>query len=176
MNLHSVPSDQVSTTNLTRAEAAQRSAAVQSQSYEVHLDLSSASDHETFLSTTTASFTATPGTSTWIDIIAPSLVSATLNGADIDISGFTGTRLPIRDLAADNTLVVVANCEYMRTGEGLHRFIDPVDKAVYLYTQFEIADARRVYACFDQPDLKAQFQLNVVAPDYWQVVSNSPTP
>ena len=175
-SLQSIPSDQVDTTNLTRAEAAERSATVQTQRFEVHLDLSGAGDHDTFTSTTTATFTATPGASTWIDIIAPSIVSATLNGADVDTSGFTGTRLPIHGLSAENTLVIVANCEYMRTGEGLHRFVDPVDKAVYLYTQFEIADARRVYACFDQPDLKAEFQLNVTAPDYWQVVSNSPTP
>ena len=175
-SLQSVPSDQVTTTNLTRAEAAERSSVVQSNRYVVHLDLSSAGDHDTFLSTTTATFTATPGSSTWIDIIAPSLVSATLNGLAVDLSAFTGTRLPIHDLAEENTLVVVANCEYMRTGEGLHRFIDPVDKAVYLYTQFEIADARRVYACFDQPDLKAEFELTVLAPDYWHVVSNSPTP
>ena len=64
----------------------------------------------------------------------------------------------------------------MRTGEGLHRFVDPVDKAVYLYTQFEVIDARRMFACFDQPDLKATFAFTVTAPDDWEVVSNSPTP
>jgi len=90
-SLRTIPSDQVSTTNLTRAEAAERSAAIQTQRFEVHLDLSGAGDHDTFTSTTTATFTSTPGASTWIDIIAPSIVSATLNGAAIDTSGFTGT-------------------------------------------------------------------------------------
>ena len=64
----------------------------------------------------------------------------------------------------------------MNTGEGLHRFIDPVDKAVYLYTQFEVADSRRMYAVFEQPDLKASFTFTVHAPAEWQVISNAPTP
>jgi len=166
----------IASTNLTRAEAAERSATVATTSYEVHLDLAAAADATTFLSTTTARFTATPGASTWIDLIAPRVHRATLNGFDIDLTDFTGTRLPLTQLAADNELIVEADCEYMRTGEGLHRFVDPVDKAVYLYTQFEIADARRVYACFDQPDLKATFALSITAADYWEVISCSPTP
>ena len=64
----------------------------------------------------------------------------------------------------------------MHTGEGLHRFVDPVDKSVYLYTQFEVADSRRMFAVFEQPDLKATFTFTVTAPDDWQVVSNQPTP
>ena len=88
-SLNTVPSDQVETTNLTRAEAAERSATVQTQRFEVHLDLSGAGDHDTFTSTTTATFTATPGASTWIDISAPSIVSSTLNGTDGDTSSFT---------------------------------------------------------------------------------------
>jgi aminopeptidase N len=64
----------------------------------------------------------------------------------------------------------------MNTGEGLHRFIDPVDDEVYLYTQFEIAEARRVFACFDQPDIKATFAFTITAPDHWKVTSNSVTP
>ena len=64
----------------------------------------------------------------------------------------------------------------MHTGEGLHRFVDPVDKSVYLYTQFEVADSRRVFTVFEQPDLKATFAFTVTAPADWQVVSNQPTP
>ena len=92
------------------------------------------------------------------------------------MGSFDGTRLALPALAAENVLVVDADCAYMRTGEGLHRFVDPVDKEVYLYSQFEVADARRVYACFDQPDLKAPFTLSVTAPFDWQVVSNAATP
>src|SRR5690606_39837960 len=98
-----------------------------------------------------------------------------LNGRQLDVSAYTedeGIALP--DLAADNELVVHADCRYMNTGEGLHRFVDPVDGGVYLYSQFETADAKRMFACFDQPDLKASYRLTVTAPKDWKVVSNSP--
>jgi aminopeptidase N len=160
---------------LSRDEAAQRAALVDVTSYDIDLDLTTS--EATFASTTTVRFTCRePGASTWIDLVAPRVLSASLNGAAVDVSGFTGQRLPLTGLAAENTLVVAAECAYSRTGEGLHRLVDPVDEEVYLYTQFETADAQRVYACFDQPDLKAVFTLHVTAPDHWQVVSNCPTP
>ncbi|HEY2059527.1 MAG TPA: aminopeptidase N, partial [Amycolatopsis sp.] len=111
----------------------------------------------------------------WIDLVAAQVRSATLNGTELDVSGYdeaNGIALP--ELAADNELVVDADCSYMNTGEGLHRFVDPVDGGVYLYSQFETADAKRVYACFDQPDLKAVHRMRVVAPADWEVVSNGP--
>ena len=83
-------------------------------------------------------------------------------------------RLP--GLAADNVVVVDATGRYTNTGEGLHRFVDPVDDEVYLYSQFEVPDSRRMYPVFEQPDLKARFTFTVTAPAHWQVVSNSPTP
>ena len=98
---------------------------------------------------------------------------ATLNGIDLDVSGYdesTGIALP--GLAERNTLVVDAVCRYSNTGEGLHRFVDPVDNEVYLYSQFETADAKRMFACFDQLDLKATFDITVTAPTHWEVVSN----
>ncbi len=85
---------------------------------------------------------------TFIDLIAPTVRAVTLNGAALDPADgrSTGTRIALAGLAADNELRVVADCAYMHTGEGLHRFVDPVDEEVYLYTQFETADARRVFA------------------------------
>ncbi len=160
---------------LTRDEAAQRAALLSVQSYDIELDLTTSPS--TFACTTTIRFTAhEPGARTWVDLIAPTVMSATLNGDPVDLTGYTGQRLPLPPLAADNTLVVVAEAAYSRTGEGLHRLVDPVDDEVYLYTQFEMADAQRMYACFDQPDLKSVFTLHATAPDHWQVVSNSPTP
>lgn len=161
------------TANITRTEAADRSQEIEVKSYEVELDLHP--DAETFRSTTTARFEAT-ATDTWLDLIAPRLISVTLNDKSLPISDFDGFRIQLTDLQDTNVVTVVADCAYMNTGEGLHRFRDPEDGEVYLYTQFETADARRMYACFEQPDLKATFQLSVQAPSHWQVISNSATP
>ena len=160
---------------LARDEAAERAALISVESYDIALDLTTSDT--TFDSTTTIEFTCRePGSGTWIDLVAPSVISATLNGAPVDLAGYAGQRLLLSDLQPQNHLQVVAKCAYSRTGEGLHRLVDPVDDEVYLYSQFETADAQRVYACFDQPDLKSVFTWHVTAPDHWRVVSNSPTP
>jgi aminopeptidase N len=162
--------------NITRAEAQERSELIDVDSYSVDLDLTGTGP--TFPSTTTCIFESNePGATTWIDLIASNVQSVTLNGRELNPGDVvTGARITLPDLARDNTVTIVANCTYMNTGEGLHRFVDPVDDETYLYTQFESADARRMYACFEQPDLKATFQLTVTAPDHWQVISNAPTP
>ncbi|MCU1475778.1 MAG: pepN [Subtercola sp.] len=161
--------------NLTRVEANERARIVNVQSYDVTLDLTQGA--ETFLSTTTVRFTATAGASTFIDAITKNVHSVLLNGENLDPAAVSdGVRIQLADLAAENILTVVADALYTNTGEGLHRFVDPVDDEVYLYSQFEVPDSRRVFAVFEQPDLKATFTFTVTAPDYWQVVSNSPTP
>ncbi len=163
--------------NLTRETAAQRSAILTVENYLIELDLTDGKDapgEETFSSKTTVTFTATAGASSFIDIVAARVHSAVLNGTALDVSGYdesTGISLP--DLAADNELVIEADCIYSHSGEGLHRFVDPTDDAVYLYSQFETADAKRMFACFDQPDLKATFDVRVTAPTSWKVISNS---
>jgi aminopeptidase N len=167
----------VSVENLTRDEARERARLLTVESYAVHLDLSIAIDEPvTFRSSSTIRFGChEPGSETHVDITADRIVAATLNGSPLDLAGFTGQRLRVPGLAADNELHIVANCVYSRTGEGLHRFVDPVDKEVYLYTQFETFDAHRMYACFDQPDLKATFSFTVDAPEAWRVLSNMPS-
>jgi aminopeptidase N len=159
--------------NLTRAEARERAAIVQARSYDVELDLTTSPT--TFASRTTIRFGATPGASTFVDLIAPAVHGVRLNGRDLDPAVvFADSRIALDGLAAENELVVVADCAYMNTGEGLHRFVDPVDGEVYLYSQFEVADSRRVFAVFEQPDLKATFAFTVTAPAHWTVISNSP--
>ncbi len=160
--------------NLTRCEAQERRALVDTASYEVALDLTTGP--EVFRSRTVVRFSATPGASTFIDLIARSVHEITLNGRSIDASAFADARIVLDGLEADNELIVDADCLYTNTGEGLHRFVDPVDGEVYLYSQFEVPDSRRVFAVFEQPDLKATFQFAVTAPAAWKVVSNSPTP
>ncbi|MCJ7827308.1 MAG: aminopeptidase N [Demequinaceae bacterium] len=165
--------------NLTRAEAEARAAVVAADSYEVTLDLTSGlmADPPTFLSTTVVRFGARAGESTFIDLIAPTVRSITLNDKILEPEKhFEDSRIALPDLQSSNELTVVADCAYMNTGEGLHRFVDPEDGEVYLYSQFEVADTRRVFAVFEQPDLKATFQFTVTAPEHWHVISNSPTP
>ena len=161
--------------NLTHEEARERAATVTVESYDVALDLTTGD--ETFDSTTTVRFTATPGARTFIDLIAADVREVVFNGRRLEVTEVVGdSRIALEALAADNTLRVDARCRYMHTGEGLHRFVDPVDNEVYLYTQFEVPDSRRVFAVFEQPDLKATFRFTVRAPAHWTVVSNSPTP
>jgi aminopeptidase N len=167
----------VSAENLTRDEARERARLLSVASYDVHLDLSLAIDEPSiFRSVSTIEFRCEePGSETHLDITADRIISATLNDEPIDIeAAFSGQRLALPALAADNVVHVVANCVYSRTGEGLHRFVDPVDKEVYLYSQFETFDAHRMFACFDQPDLKATFAFTVDAPEAWRVLSNMP--
>jgi len=160
-------------TNLTRVEAEARAAVITTDSYQVELDLTTS--EETFRSTSTVRFSATPGEATFVDLIASEVHSIVLNGDALDPSEvFVDSRIQLDGLAAENELTVVATCDYMNTGEGLHRFVDPEDGEVYLYSQFEVADTRRVYAVFEQPDLKASFQFTVTAPAHWHVISNNP--
>jgi len=165
----------VAAPNLTRDQAQQRAALLEVQSYGIALDLTG--DGPTFGSTTTVRFRSrTVGASTWIDLVAGEVQSAVLNGVELDVSGYRDEDgIALSDLAEQNELVVRAQCLYTNTGEGLHRFVDPVDKGVYLYTQFETADAKRMFTCFDQPDLKAVYDLTVTAPQDWKVMSNAPS-
>ncbi|MFI6354933.1 aminopeptidase N [Streptomyces sp. NPDC050743] len=165
--------------NLSRDEARERAALLSVDGYEVSLDLRSAvgggeGEPRTFRSVTTIRFRCNePGASSFADLIAPSVTSVSLNGRDLDAGQvFDGSRILLEDLAAENELVVDAQCAYSRTGEGMHRFVDPEDGEVYLYTQYEPADARRVFVNFEQPDLKAPYRFEVRAPEGWTVWSN----
>jgi aminopeptidase N len=161
--------------NLTRIEAQERASLVTVDSYDVTLDLTTGPT--TFASTTTVVFNAVAGSSTFIDAITETVHSVTLNGAELDPAVVSdGIRIQLDNLAAENVLTVVADAAYTNTGEGLHRFVDPVDNEVYLYSQFEVPDSRRVFAVFEQPDLKATFRFTVTAPGAWEVISNSATP
>ncbi|HOA86620.1 MAG: aminopeptidase N [Microbacteriaceae bacterium] len=160
--------------NLTRVEAKRRAETVSAVSYSVHLDLTR---DDAFRSDTVVRFAAKPGSATFLELVSDEVHAVTLNGTAIDPASVSdGTRLHLDDLAAANELRVVATMRYTNSGEGLDRFVDPVDQQPYLYTQFAVADAGRVYPVFDQPDLKASVSLTVLAPSHWEVLSNAPTP
>ena len=163
-------------TNLTRDEAQTRARLIDVDSYTIELDLTTG--EKTFTSTTTIAFTAVePGASTFADLVDATVHEITLNGVALDPAEvYVDSRIQLDGLAATNELVVRADCPYSHSGEGLHRFVDPVDQRVYLYSQFEVPDARRVYTTFEQPDLKSVFTFHVTAPADWKVISNAPTP
>ncbi|MFE5671872.1 aminopeptidase N [Agromyces sp. NPDC056523] len=161
--------------DLTRVEAEERAAVVSAPQYEVVLDLTG--DDGRFRSETVARFTSTPGASTFIESTTAELHEVVLNGVALDVASVSdGHRIRLDGLAAENELRVVSTREYTNTGEGLHRFVDPVDGETYLYTEFAVAEANRVYAVFDQPDLKASVRFTITAPAHWSVLSNAPSP
>ena len=158
--------------NLSRADAGQRATYLSGVAYEVSLDLTTGDD--TFTSDTTVRFSGNlTGQHTFIDLDAVAVREVVLNDRPHDPSAYDADRgrFPVRGVLATNVLRIVAECAYQRTGVGLHRFVDPVDGRTYLHTQFEPFDAHRVFACFDQPDLKASFSLTLKAPEDWVVVS-----
>ena len=157
--------------NLTRDEAATRSTLVKTHSYRIDLDLTTSA--ETFIAKTTVKFSGLkPGQSTFIDAVGKRVVTATLNGVAFDVKDYDGESIHLPALAAENELFLEMEANYSNTGEGLHRFVDPADNEVYLYTQFETGDARQMYACFDQPDQKATFTISAITPKHWEVISN----
>ncbi|HEX7992978.1 MAG TPA: aminopeptidase N, partial [Streptosporangiaceae bacterium] len=159
------------TSNLTRDEAAERARLLRVESYQVELDLTGG--ETTFGSMSTVRFGCErPGATSFIDLTAPEVTEVVLNGRTLPAECFDGNRIALDELAGTNELTVLAKCAYSRTGEGLHRFTDPVDKGVYLYSDLETFDAHQIYACFDQPDMKATFEFDVRCPDTWQVISN----
>ncbi|MGW4930770.1 aminopeptidase N [Agromyces sp. NPDC004153] len=161
--------------DLTRDEAEARASVVAAPAYEVALDLTG--DGDTFRSTTVVRFRAEPGADSFIESTTLEVHELVLNGRVLDPAAASdGFRIRLDGLAAENELQVVSTRGYTNTGEGLHRFVDPVDDAVYLYTEFAVAEANRVYAVFDQPDLKASVRFTITAPAAWQVLSNAPTP
>ncbi|WP_212821888.1 aminopeptidase N [Polymorphospora rubra] len=164
--------------NLNQVEATERARLLDVTGYDINVDLSSAvraADNRTFRSVTEVRFTcAEPGATTFIEVAAETVRSATLNGTPVDISGWSAEKgLTLPGLAAENVLVVDADFAYSASGQGLHRSVDPVDGETYLYSQFETADAQRVFACFDQPDLKSVYTWHATVPAHWTVVSNS---
>jgi aminopeptidase N len=167
-------------TNLTRDEARDRAVLVGVHAYDVALDLTGAVDPEvtTFRSLTTVRFDASAAGSTFLDLVADAVDGVSVDGRSLDPRAvYDGARISLDDLApGEHTVHVAARCRYMTTGEGMHRFVDPVDGLTYLYTQFEVPDSRRVFAVFEQPDLKATFGFTVTAPAGWEVRSVMPTP
>ena len=167
--------------NITRAEAQARSAVLAVHAYDVDVDLSGRlpdgspleRPDATFTSTTRVRFASKP-VATTANLIADRVLSATLDGVALAADAFDGERLSLALGEGEHELEVTAVMRFSRTGEGLHRFVDPVDDRVYLYSQFEVADARRMFCTFEQPDLKATFTFVVTAPATWTVLSNSP--
>jgi aminopeptidase N len=165
----------VSHENLQRDEAAARSALISTTSYDVSLDVRQAPDPDMagYPTRSVINFSARPGASTFLDFIGSDVHSVFLNGKGLRVEDVVdGARIRLDNLQAENQVTVTGTALYSRSGEGMHRFVDPADGQCYLYTQYEPADARRVFANFEQPDLKATYTFHVMAPAEWHVASN----
>src|SRR5262245_44051763 len=163
--------------DLRQTEATERARLLDVASYDISIDLTGAADATaptTFRVLTEIRFSCRePGASTFVEIAAAGIRSATLNGVPVETwSAEDG--LTLTDLDADNTLVGDADFGYSATDQGLHRAVDPEDGQAYVFTQFQPSDAQRVFACFDQPDLKASVTWHVTLPASWRVVSTMP--
>nr|WP_217500928.1 aminopeptidase N [Arthrobacter sp. C9C5] len=161
---------------MRRDEAATRSALITTHSYDVSLDVRQAADPKVagYTSRSVINFSASePGSSTFLDFISSNVHSVFLNGKGLPVADVVdGSRIRLDNLQAENQVTVTGTALFSTSGEGMHRFFDPADGQCYLYTQYEPADARRVFANFEQPDLKAEFTFHVMAPSEWQVSSN----
>ncbi|QTX04861.1 aminopeptidase N [Agromyces archimandritae] len=161
--------------NLRRDEAAARARIVRTRDYDIDVDFSAAADPavDTFPVRTRVRFDAETGASTFLDYLGARVDSVTLNGVEQDVASILdGARIVIGPLAEHNEVDIVSASIYSRSGEGVHRFVDPADGAVYLYSQNEPVDCRRIYPCFDQPDLKARFRVAITADTSWHVAAN----
>ncbi|HEX2069305.1 MAG TPA: aminopeptidase N, partial [Actinomycetota bacterium] len=157
--------------NLTRDEAIAREGLIEDVRYRITLDLT---EDKWFLSDTVVTFRCRePGAQTFLDLSAPAVESIEVNGSSIGVDAFDGNRIYLNNLEEQNEVRVRASCAFYRTEVGMHRFTDPIDGNVYLHSDFEPFDAHRVYACFDQPDIKAAFDFTVIGQPGWEVVSNS---
>ncbi|MEV4625183.1 aminopeptidase N [Micromonospora sp. NPDC049523] len=156
--------------SLTRVEAAERAALLTVESYQIDLDLTAGDTG--FRSVTTIRFRATPDSTTFVDIKPAQLTSVRLNDTTIDPATLADDRLVLTGLRSENTLTVEAEMAYSNTGEGLHRFVDPADGEAYLYAMAFLDEGPRIFASFDQPDLKAPVTLSVTAPENWLVAAN----
>ena len=161
-----------SLTSLTRAEAETRARIVSVARYDIEIDLRGLVDGEVWRSTSTIHFgCAAPGAATFAEA-GGQVRRATLNGVDLDRTTVEGGRIPLRGLSAENTLVVELEQPETAASAGILRSVDPTDGRVYVWTSLECDDARRLWGCFDQPDLKALHRFTVTAPEEWTVTSN----
>ena len=128
--------------NLQRKEAAQRSALITTHSYDVSLDVRQAADPDVagYTSRSVINFSAAvpgPGqvASTFLDFIAAEVHSVFLNGKGLPVADVVeGSRIRLDNLQAENQVTVTGTALYSRSGEGMHRFVDPADGQCYLYT------------------------------------------
>ncbi|HEY5304061.1 MAG TPA: aminopeptidase N [Acidimicrobiales bacterium] len=166
----------MSVEEITRDQTIERAKLVNSVSYDVSLDLTGGD--EVFGSVSVITFScATPGASTYVDLVAHAVYEIVVNGVVLDpVTAWANGRITLSGLLEHNEVRIAADCSYANDGTAMHRSVDSADGKVYVYTALEPADARRVYANFEQPDLKAAFTLHVSAPAHWTVFSNQPTP
>ena len=159
--------------SLTRDEAETRAALLEVERYDIEVDLRGMLDGPDWVATSTVTFRChEPGSATFVDCDAE-IQHASLNGTDLDLTTIEAGRLPLTGLAEHNVLVVSSVQRDTGRGAAILRSVDASDELVYVWSSFEPDGARRAWACFDQPDLKAPHRFTVSAPESWTVTSNT---
>ncbi|MGO4956232.1 aminopeptidase N [Luteococcus sp. Sow4_B9] len=159
--------------NLTHDEARRRGSLLRVREVRISLDLTSP---DAFTGSTTITVDCQePGAETFVDFAGTSLDELVLNGDVVADPQWDGRRIHLPGLLAHNTITVRGTMAWSSDGEGLHRSVDPADGTAHVYAMSFLDAAPRWFACFDQPDLKASHQLDVLAPEGWLVRGNTRT-
>ena len=169
------PARSDSLTNLRHEEASWRASVCQVTSNHVAIDVTTAIDPSEVVFTVHCRMhlhIRRQAEGLWVDFVGQSVDSLSVDGQPAAVA-WDGARLALPILGpGEHVLEVEARGLYSNSGQGLHRFHDPVDGATYLYTHFEPSDARRAWPVMEQPDLKTRFSLEVTHPRGWTVMSN----
>ena len=157
---------------LSRDEAQRRSEVVSAVEYELHLDLQAGADRYHGEVVIRFSFSGTQGI--FLDHRGDVIETFEVNGTAVEpqSNGYR-IKLPAAILEPRNEIRIVFEHTFDHAGDGFHRFVDPEDGGEYLYTNFEPYAAHRLFPCFDQPDIKATYDLVVDAPTTWTIIANA---
>lgn len=157
------------------ASRPRRSAILSPVDYNLIVDLTCGPDR--FRSHVEIRFGCTlPGAASFADLHAVNVNRATLNGTALDAGNYRNNCLELPGLARENLLVVDAEFRYSPTGaaSGLYRASDPADGSTCVYSKAYRGGAPRIFCCFDEPDLRAVFDVSVRVPAGWSCLANAP--
>jgi aminopeptidase N len=160
---------------LDKVTADSRKARISNLEYDAFVDI--AASEEELVGEVSIQFDLSDASaSLTLDFTGGTVNAVQVNGetSAADYNGFYIT-LPAEQLQLGaNTIDVAYRHPFGHDGNGLHRFVDPQDGLTYMHSYLWPYYANRLLPSFDQPSLKANFSLRVIAPESWNVFSMQP--